>query len=206
MLSAAARTNVTEAAVTVLRSLGSTSIDVIGADFGYPRGKTYARGTYHYTLAVQQAWRLSPEESFFAAQVYPNTHSDTAAPLPVFRRNGMETAARSLHRVLTGFVPVSVPQSSSAVHTPPPPLRFWEAHLEELNGVISRLGQAGSWSTPEILELLGDHGRSHLPVLPALEALANRLGHPRADVVERISSGLTDVRAFIFSHLCRYSK
>lgn len=207
MLSAAARTNVTEAAVTVLRSLGSTSVDVIGADFGYPRGKTYARGTYHYTLALQQARRISPQESFFAAQVYPNTQIDTAGSVPVFRRGGMENAARSLRRALTEPVPAPAPENPVAAGSPPPPsARFWEAHLEELNGVVSRLEHAGPRSTPEILELLGDHGRSHLPVLPALEALAHRRGYARTDVAERISSGLTEVRAFIFSHLCRYSK
>jgi hypothetical protein len=207
MLAAAARTNVTEAAVTVLRSVGSTSVDVIGADFGYPRGKTYARGTYHYTLALQQARRISPQESFFAAQVYPKTQIDTAGPVPVFRRVGMANAARSLRRALTESVPASVPErTAGAGSAPPPPVRFWEAHLEELNGVVSRLERAGPRATPEILELLGDHGRSHLPVLPALEALADRRDHGRTDVAERISSGLTDIRAFIFSHLCRYSK
>ena len=98
MLPATTSTNVTEAAVTVLRSVGSRDVEVIGADFGYPHAKTYARGTYHYGLAFQQARRpLSPQESFFAGQVYPRTEMDASASFPLFRRAGMDSAERSLH-------------------------------------------------------------------------------------------------------------
>nr|MDA3949639.1 hypothetical protein [Spirochaeta sp.] len=207
MLPAAGSTNVTEAAATVLRSAGSSSVDVVGADFGYPRAKTYARGTYHYALAFQQARRLSPEESFFAGQVYPHTQMDTAESHPFFRRPGMAIAERSLRSVVRNTAPASEPVNPGPGGTGSPnPTRFWEAHIEELSAVSSRIERLGPLSTPEILVHLGTHGRSHLPVLPALELLANRHGESDTDPMERISSGLTDVRAFIFSHLCRYSK
>jgi hypothetical protein len=55
--------NVTHAAVSLARSLGAGTITLYGADFSYPAGKPYARGTYLYDLFDREQSRLSPTES-----------------------------------------------------------------------------------------------------------------------------------------------
>jgi hypothetical protein len=57
--------NVTHAAVTLARALGARRISVYGADFSYPDGKAYARGTYLYDHFWTEQSRLSPAEGSF---------------------------------------------------------------------------------------------------------------------------------------------
>jgi Protein of unknown function DUF115 len=57
--------NVTHAAVSLARLLGARRITVYGADFGYPQGKAYARGTYLYDYFWSDQCRLSPAEARF---------------------------------------------------------------------------------------------------------------------------------------------
>ncbi len=59
--------NVTHAAVSLARSLGAREISIYGADYSYPDGKMYARGTYLYDFFACRQDRLSPIESQFAA-------------------------------------------------------------------------------------------------------------------------------------------
>lgn len=55
--------NVTHSAVTLARGLGARHIDVYGADFAYPRGKPYARGTYLYDFFQAGMCRTAPADS-----------------------------------------------------------------------------------------------------------------------------------------------
>ena len=52
--------NVTYAAVDFARRLGIQKVTVVGADFAYPDGKPYARGTYAYPYFAIRAGRRSP--------------------------------------------------------------------------------------------------------------------------------------------------
>lgn len=59
--------NVTHAAVSLACLLGAVDITLAGADYSYPDGKPYARGTYLYDFFGCSAGRLAPAEaSFFA--------------------------------------------------------------------------------------------------------------------------------------------
>ncbi|MDC7233425.1 MAG: DUF115 domain-containing protein [Spirochaetales bacterium] len=55
--------NVTHAALSLAESLGAVKIDLYGADFSYPFGKPYARGTYVYPYFHKSSMRLSGIES-----------------------------------------------------------------------------------------------------------------------------------------------
>ena len=68
--------NVTHAAVSLAIELGARRVDVYGADFSYPDGKPYARGTYLYDLFWADQSRVSPAEArFFAfSQGSPQAH------------------------------------------------------------------------------------------------------------------------------------
>jgi hypothetical protein len=65
--------NVTHAAVSLAETLGAGEILLFGADFSYPEGKSYARGTYIYPYFEKSQFRLSPLEHDFIAFVFRNT-------------------------------------------------------------------------------------------------------------------------------------
>lgn len=62
--------NVTHAAVSLAWCLGARTITVYGADFSYPAGKPYSRGTYLYDLFESSQTRLLPSESRFFSFLY----------------------------------------------------------------------------------------------------------------------------------------
>jgi hypothetical protein len=62
--------NVTYAALSLAENLGADKIDLYGADFSYPRGRVYARGTYLFPFFEKQQTRLAPLEALFSAFLY----------------------------------------------------------------------------------------------------------------------------------------
>lgn len=68
--------NVTHAAVSLAAYLGASRVIVYGADFSYPFGKSYARGTYIYPYFYTRQSRLRPAESLFAEFLYRNQNID----------------------------------------------------------------------------------------------------------------------------------
>jgi hypothetical protein len=62
--------NVTYAALSLAESLGAEQIRFYGADFSYPGGKTYARGTYLYPYFEKQQSRFKGLEALHSAFLY----------------------------------------------------------------------------------------------------------------------------------------
>jgi hypothetical protein len=62
--------NVTYAALSLAETLGAERIWLYGADFSYPQGRVYARGTYIYPFFEQKQRRVSPLEALFSAFLY----------------------------------------------------------------------------------------------------------------------------------------
>jgi hypothetical protein len=62
--------NVTHAALSLAEALGAESTLLAGADFSYPEGKSYARGTYIYGYFGQSQSRLSPLEALFSGFLF----------------------------------------------------------------------------------------------------------------------------------------
>ncbi|MDR0599817.1 MAG: DUF115 domain-containing protein [Treponema sp.] len=62
--------NVTYAAFSLAETLGAGRIEVYGADFSYPRGKTYARGTYIYPYFEKLQTRFLPLEAQHSGFLY----------------------------------------------------------------------------------------------------------------------------------------
>ncbi|MDR0878494.1 MAG: DUF115 domain-containing protein, partial [Treponema sp.] len=62
--------NVTYAGLSLAETLGAERIEIYGADFSYPLGKTYARGTYIFPFFEKQQTRLLPMEALFSAFLY----------------------------------------------------------------------------------------------------------------------------------------
>jgi hypothetical protein len=68
--------NVTHAAVSLAEYMGAGKIHLYGADFSYPFGKSYARGTYIYPYFDLRQSRLRPFESLFSGFLYRNQSLD----------------------------------------------------------------------------------------------------------------------------------
>ena len=62
--------NVTYACLSLAEQLGACRITVYGADFSYPLGNAYARGTYFYPLFERKQNRLSPLEACLSSFLY----------------------------------------------------------------------------------------------------------------------------------------
>jgi hypothetical protein len=62
--------NVTYAALSLADKLGAGEIELYGADFSYPLGRSYARGTYIYPYFENRQNRFSPLEELFSAFLY----------------------------------------------------------------------------------------------------------------------------------------
>jgi hypothetical protein len=62
--------NVTHTALHLAQCLGSRRVFLYGADFSYPRGKSYANGTYLYSYFAQRENRFSGLESSFQGFLY----------------------------------------------------------------------------------------------------------------------------------------
>lgn len=64
--------NVTHAAVSLALTLGVHQIYLYGADFSFPRGKSYARGSYLYPFFLARSNRYLPLESSFSHFLFSN--------------------------------------------------------------------------------------------------------------------------------------
>jgi hypothetical protein len=85
--------NVTYAAVSLAEKLGAGQIDLYGADFSYPLGRSYARGTYIYPFFEKQQNRRNPLEALHSAFLY-------RSPLEKIRR-GAEASASWYYETAT---------------------------------------------------------------------------------------------------------
>jgi hypothetical protein len=65
--------NVTYAAVALADQLGARRITLYGADFSYPEGEAYARGTYIHRLFYNKQDRLHPAEAMFSGFLFRNS-------------------------------------------------------------------------------------------------------------------------------------
>jgi hypothetical protein len=62
--------NVGYACLSLAESLGAQRITVYGADFSYPSGRVYAKGTYIYPFFERRQNRISPLESHISSFLY----------------------------------------------------------------------------------------------------------------------------------------
>jgi hypothetical protein len=86
--------NVTQAAISLANEWGAGSIHLYGADFSYPNGKSYARGTYMYDYFQMGENRFSPLEAGFYSFLFRSTD---------FRRERIGAGWRYESELLTGY-------------------------------------------------------------------------------------------------------
>jgi hypothetical protein len=81
--------NVTYACLSLAENLGADRITLFGADYSYPGGRTYARGTYVYPFFEKKQNRLAPLEALHSAFLY---RAPFLPPEGGEAANGSETA------------------------------------------------------------------------------------------------------------------
>jgi hypothetical protein len=119
--------NVTYACLSLAENLGAERIHVYGADFSYPKGMVYARGTYIYRYFENRQGRLSPLEAQRSALLYrspfvppeepPSEYHETAA-LRFYRKRFEQKAASMEAQIIPApgiGCPLQVPRK--APHT-----------------------------------------------------------------------------------------
>ena len=91
--------NVTFACLSLAESLGARRVTVCGADFSYPSGKIYARGTYVFPYFERRQNRLSPLEAQVSTFLFrsPFLPHDPLGGSAGVRRN--ETATMRSYRL-----------------------------------------------------------------------------------------------------------
>ncbi len=195
--------SVGEMAVLLVRSFGGKA-ELLGMDGTAPGGKTYARGTWHYSLARRRSSRTTPEEQFFASQVYP--HMQPISSVGSAAPPGLEFSTTALLQRRDHLRRLNhAPELEQAILVPLArrfdPERFWQEHLGELDRVLARLQNIDVTCIPAhaLRELLGPHGIAHLP---AWHGLSRR--RAPADCISFLYTALERVRAFVFSSLRRY--
>jgi hypothetical protein len=85
--------NVTHAALSLAEALGAETTLLAGADFSYPEGKSYARGTYIYGYYDRLQSRLSSFESLFTGFLFRGSDME--------RETGTDSGGNAYSRYLT---------------------------------------------------------------------------------------------------------
>ena len=67
--------NVSHAAISLADKLGAKEILLFGIDFSYPKGKSYARGTYLYPHFISKSKRTNPGENSFVSFIFYNKYT-----------------------------------------------------------------------------------------------------------------------------------
>jgi hypothetical protein len=103
--------NVTHAALSLAPLLGASHVTLYGADFSYPNGKAYARGTYLYDLFSASQNRVSPAESRWVSFLFrsPDTHGVHAGGRMLYTTSVMNSYRASIVSLMESMEAEVVP-------------------------------------------------------------------------------------------------
>jgi hypothetical protein len=136
--------NITYAALSLAELLGAKTIELYGADFSYPLGITYARGTYIYPFFEKQQNRLNSLEALHSAFLYRSPLSKQRGsekswyyetkPLGMYRRRLEEKALVLNARInaAPGLGPPLRLEQNQALN--PAPLRIFASGRPAMGG------------------------------------------------------------------------
>ncbi|MDR1443863.1 MAG: DUF115 domain-containing protein [Treponema sp.] len=205
--------NVTYAAVSLAEALGAAEIELYGADFSYPQGRTYARGTYLFPYFDTLQNRFEPLEALFSRFLYRSPLEKRILPREpdcaesagswyyetetlVHYRESLEAAGERMRARLIPADGLGAPivcrprrDGESPAAAPcrtaavPPVREFLAAYREKIRALPPPAGTAAGL----YLAGLGDEGRRILSTLLPLAA-ALRQKEPGTDLIERTRS------------------
>ena len=108
--------NVTHAAVSLAQATGAGEVHLFGADFSYPGGRPYARGTYLYPYFQSRSLRIGgSEDAFwkFIAGSKPRRETDDRGWR--LRTSSMDHYRESLEKAMGSMEIDLIPESGSGV-------------------------------------------------------------------------------------------
>jgi hypothetical protein len=185
--------NVAFSGLSLAERLGARNIELYGTDFSYPRGRTYARGTYLYPFFENRQKRLSPLESLRSAFLYrsPLTRLSREAPSSWYYETGvlrmyrerMEAKIRAMNATVRALPGLGAPLAAEGRPSFPQGIEFFssgkaamgardflEGYREDIKKLPPFKGNIG-----ERLESLGAGENMVLTtLLPAAAAIRHR--------------------------------
>ncbi len=196
--------NVAHAAVSLAWTLGASRISLYGADFSYPRGTPYARGTYLFDYFWQDQGRVSPAESRFfsflfrTAEVTSETINGSiryTTPVLSGYRDRLENLAQSLDAEIDtipgdGLAIASKKQGRAAVPRMHSPMREedargeWREFLSSYSRDLESLPRIGRATGPEIQRLLPRQKELWNTIMPVAARVVKEGGQAGPAAVE----------------------
>ncbi|MBU0928787.1 MAG: DUF115 domain-containing protein [Spirochaetes bacterium] len=200
--------NVTHAAVSLADYLGASLVRIFGADFSYPYGKSYSRGTYIYPYFDVRQSRLRPFESLFSEFLYRNQSIEreedgdgsfryVTKPLVAYKER-LERLSSSLHcrldRVRGHGVRAGTDSGGrdrrvlegrvfAAGRPYLKPREFLESYAKDIGSLPAPYGQAASY-----LDGLGAHEKDvWMTMLPSAAAFRREAGDEPPDPCELLA-------------------
>jgi hypothetical protein len=182
--------NVTYACLSLAEQLGANRVTVYGADFSYPGGRVYARGTYIYPFFEKQQNRFASLEALFSGFLYRGTflppedgggagYYETAALR--FYRKRFEEKARSMDAELIPVpgrgVPIRVRRANAPaarlprICAPGKPMTGSLEFLEHYRKAIEALPLPGAEDGAYAYRLGREESRILATLLPQAAAL-----------------------------------
>ncbi len=167
--------NVSHAAVSLADSLGAHEITLFGADFSFPEGKSYSRGTYIYPYFRIKEFRNIPLESQFFSFLLRNKNIEkeydqdmiryTTKPMISYKER-LESAAASLSgRIIHSQgkgVPLNFPSKTpdrrntkafASLFAAGSPKSDWRVFLDQYNRQLHNLPEPSEPFTSYFYEL-----------------------------------------------------
>jgi hypothetical protein len=120
--------NVTYAALSLAEYMGATTIELYGADFSYPQGRSYARGSYMYPSFERRQTRFASYETLASAFLFRSAslkriqRGETwyyEAPLLAMYRARLEKKAETLRAAVIPVAGMGAPITINRTACPP---------------------------------------------------------------------------------------
>jgi hypothetical protein len=203
--------NVGYACLSLAESLGARRITVYGADFSYPSGRVYAKGTYIYPFFERRQNRLSPLESHLSSFLYrsPFLPPETEGGSCAYETDALRLYRKSFEQKASAMeAQVSIAKGSAipfVIHRNKPPQPFKEGapsitrnmftpgkalmdagiFLEQYRDDIEKLPVFDSVGTTYLKNLSVDQKRVFITLLPQTAAMRHRhTGLSSSEVIE----------------------
>jgi hypothetical protein len=189
--------NVSHAAVSLAENLMADEIYLYGADFSYPEGKAYARGTYIYRYFHCRADRFQDIESHLFSFLLRNSSIEKESSAGLFRyftkpltsyKERLETLARELKAVLIPAggkgLPINVDRRSVPIRpdatfkkvlSAGPPRFEWRSFLRSYRDNLIDLPFAGESIAQYFSSLDSNQKGLWLTLFPAAAAFRNEM-------------------------------
>ncbi len=189
--------NVTHAAVSLADALGARDIYLVGADYSYPDGKTYARGTYLYPYFSAQASRVRPLESRFVAFLLrsDSVRRERSESGMLYTTKPLSGYKERLERLVAGLgaavhplpgrgLPIVTPADnnrsrarSMTIFSPGASRREWEEFLSDYRGEVAALPPPRAAYGRYVRTLTAEQQTIVTTMLPVIAAIRHERTH-----------------------------